>query len=438
MSGDPLVIGALGLAAMFVLIVAHVPIGVAMGLSGFALVGYLIGWGPAVSLFSTVPSSVLASAELAVIPLFLLMGSFAAAAGLSADIYRFANVLIGHRRGGLALATIGGCAGFGAVCGSSVATAATFSRIALPEMLKRKYRPSLATGCIAAGGTLGFLIPPSVMMVLYAVLTEQFVLALFVAAILPGLLAVLLHCLAIAIQVRIDPDIAPPGPRVSWRERLAVMRQCWAVLLLVFVVSGGLYGGVFTVTEAAAVGAGLSFLFALARRRLTKAVFLSVLGETAANTGLIYVIMIGASIFTYFATLSHMPDASVEMIESWHLSPLMVIFLLTVMYLILGSIFDTVAAMVITLPFVFPLILSAGFNPIWFGIYNVMVIEIGMITPPIGINVFVLHGMARTIPLATIFKGIIPFLVADLVRLGVLIMVPGLALWLPMALGVPM
>jgi tripartite ATP-independent transporter DctM subunit len=435
---DPIVLGALGLAAMFVLIALHIPIGVAMGLSGGTLVAMLIGWGPALSLFSTVPSSILASSDLAVIPLFLLMGSFAGQAGLSADLYRLAHAFIGHRPGGLALATIGGCAGFGAVCGSSVATAATFARIALPEMLKRRYAPQLATGCIAAGGTLGILIPPSVIMVMYAVLTEQFVLALFVAAIIPGLLAVALHFIAIEVYVRLNPGAAPAGPRLSWRERLRVIRQCWMVLVLAVLVSGGLYTGVFTVTEAASVGAGLSFLFAIMRGRLTRAAFLDVLGETAANTGLIYVIMIGASIFTYFATLSHLPQGTIELIKSWELSPLMIMLLLTIVYLILGSVFETVAAMVITLPFVFPLVIAAGFDPVWFGIYNVMIIEIGMITPPIGVNVFVLHGMARTIPLATIFRGIMPFLCADVVRLTLLVFFPVLALWLPRALGMPM
>jgi tripartite ATP-independent transporter DctM subunit len=435
---DPIVLGGLGLAFMFVLIALHIPIGIAMGLSGLVLVALQIGWSPALSLLSTVPSSIFASADLAVIPLFLLMGSFAAAAGLSADIYRLAHALIGHHPGGLVLATIGGCAGFGAVCGSSVATAATFARIALPEMLKRKYEPGLAAGSIAAGGTLGILIPPSVIMVMYAVLTEQFVLALFVAAIVPGLIAVLLHFIAVAIYVRIHPDAAPAATRLSWRDRLAIVRQCWAVIVLAAAVSGGLYTGVFTVSEAAAVGAGLAFLFTILRGRLTRAVFMEVLGETAANTGLIYVIMIGASIFTYFVTLSHMPQASIELIQSWELSPLMIMLLLSILYIILGGIFDEVAAMVITLPFVFPLVISAGFDPVWFGIYNVMIIEIGMIAPPIGVNVFVLHGMARTIPLTTIYRGIVPFLMADVVRLALLVFFPALALWLPQTLGMPM
>lgn len=432
---DPLVLAALGIGLMFLLIALHVPIGVAMGLSGFICVGLLLGWDPAISLFKTSPSGLIANRELAVIPLFLLMGSFAGAAGLSADLYRLAYALVGHYRGGLAMSTIGACAGFGAVCGSSLATAATMTRVALPEMLQRDYAPTLATGCIAAGGTLGMLIPPSIIMVLYALLTEQSVIALFVAAIIPGLFAVLLHFAAIAIYVRMHPEAGPAGPRMSWAERLRVVRESWRVVVLAVVVSGGIYGGVFTVAEAAAVGTCMALIFAVSSGRLTRSVLWQVLSESAANTGMIYMIVIGAHIFTYFVTLSNLPSAMTDWIQSLGVHPLVVMFLLYVMYLILGSIFDTVAAMVITLPFVFPLILALGFNPIWFGVINVMVIEIGLITPPIGINVFILHGIAGDIPLSTIFKGIVPFLVADLSRLVVLTLFPAMALWLPTVLG---
>ncbi len=435
---DPLVLAGLGLAGMFLLIALHIPIGVAMGVSGFICVGLMLGWGPAISLLKTEPTGIIANRELAVIPLFLLMGAFAGAAGLSADLYRLAYALVGHYRGGLAMSTIGGCAGFGAVCGSSVATAATMTRVALPEMLDRGYQPSLATGCIAAGGTLGMLIPPSVIMVLYAVLTEQFVISLFIAAIIPGAIAVALHFIAIFIYVRASPESGPAGSKMPWPERWMVFAQSWRVLTLAFAVSGGIYTGWFTVAEAAAVGACMSFLFTWQSGRLTKAVLWEVLSESAANTGLIYLIIIGANIFTYFVTLSHLPNHLVAAIQGLGVDPIVIIFLLLLMYLILGSIFDTVAAMVITLPFVFPLIIDLGFDPIWFGVINVMVIEIGMITPPIGINVFVLHGIARDIPLNTIFRGIGPFLVADLVRLTILVFFPVLALWLPRLMNMPM
>ena len=435
---DPLLLASLGLAAMFVLIALHIPIGVAMGVSGFVCVGLMLGWGPAISLLKTEPSGIIANRELAVIPLFLLMGAFAGAAGLSADLYRLAYALVGHYRGGLAMSTIGGCAGFGAVCGSSIATAATMTRVALPEMLDRGYQPSLATGCIAAGGTLGMLIPPSVIMVLYAVLTEQFVISLFIAAIIPGAIAVALHFIAIFIYVHANPEAGPAGSKMPWSERWKVFAASWRVLTLAVAVSGGIYTGWFTVAEAAAVGACLSFLFTWQSGLLTKSVLWEVLSESAANTGLIYLIIIGANIFTYFVTLSHLPNHLVAAIQGLGVDPVVIIFLLLLMYLILGSIFDTVAAMVITLPFVFPLIIDLGFDPIWFGVINVMVIEIGMITPPIGINVFVLHGIARDIPLKTIFRGIVPFLAADLVRLTILVFFPVLALWLPRLMNMPM
>ncbi len=435
---DPLLVASIGILGMLALIALHIPIGVAMGIAGFVGVGFMLGWAPAITLFGTETSSHIASSELAIIPLFLLMGSFAGAAGLSSDIYRLAYVFVGHRRGGLALATIGGCAGFGAVCGSSVATAATMTKIALPEMLDRKYSPALAAGSIASGGTLGMLIPPSVIMVLYGVLTEQFVIALFVAAVVPGIMAVIFYFVAIAIQVRINPDAGPAGPKFSWEERRRIFAQSWGVITLAIVVSGGIYAGIFTVAEAAAIGATLSFLFAWGRGKLTREVMWEVLTETAGSTGMIYLIIIGASIFSYFVTLSGLSESFVESVSGWGVNRFVILLMLYVMYLILGSIFDTVAAMVLTLPFVFPLILNLGFDPIWFGVINVMVIEIGMITPPIGINVFVLHGMARNIPLPTIFRGIVPFLIADVAKLAVLTVFPALALWLPRVLGTPM
>jgi len=435
---DPIFLGMLGLCAMFALIALHVPIAIAMGLTGFVTVGLMLGWGPAAAVIKSEASAMMSHRDLGVIPLFLLMGSFATAAGLSRDLYRLAYALVGHYPGGLAMSTIGGCAGFGAICGSSVATAATMTRVALPEMLERGYRPSLATGCIAAGGTLGMLIPPSVIMVLYGVLTEQFIIALFVAAILPGLLAVALHFIAIFITVRISPESGPAGERMAWSERASALRDSWRVIALAGLVSGGIYGGIFTVVEAASVGTCLAFLFLIMRGGLRWAVLRHVLTETAANTGLIYMIIIGAHIFAYFISLSHMADFLVETFQSLGLHPLLLITLIYVMYLILGSVFDTVAAMVITLPFVFPVVISLGYDPIWFGVISVMIIEIGMITPPIGINVFVLHGMAPGIPLGTIFRGITPFLIADLTRVAILTAFPAIALWLPKAMGIPM
>lgn len=435
MVADPLTTGLLGLAAMFALIVAQVPVGIAMGVVGVVGTGLIIGFGPALTLLATEPSAAMAAEGLAVIAMFLLMGNLAHLGGLSDELYRLAYVYLGHRRGGLIFATVGACAGFGAICGSSVATAATMARIALPQMLERGYAKSLASGSIAAGGTLGMIVPPSVVMILYAILTENSIIALFLAAIVPGLMAVAFYFVAVAIAVRRNPAVAPLGPRADWGERRRATMRSWAVILLAIIVSGGIYSGVFTVSEAASVGASVALFLAIFRRRLTRPKFLEALGDTASNTGLIFVIIIGASVFSYFATLSGLPAATVAWIEGLGLPPLMVIGLLMVFYLILGSLFDTIAAMVLTLPFVYPLVTGLGYDPIWWGVINIVVIELGMITPPIGINVFVLHGMARDLPLNTIFRGVVPFVFADLARLVVLILFPSLSLWLPGVLG---
>ena len=432
---DPLTISLLALAGMAVLILLHVPIGPAMGLAGFLAFWAMSGFGPAVSLFGTETATAFSNLELAVIPLFLLMGGFASAAGLSGDLYRLAYAVVGHRRGGLAASTILACAGFGAVCGSSVATAATMSEIALPEMRKRGYAPTIASGSVAAGGTLGILIPPSIIMVIYAFLTEQSVITMYVAAIIPGLIAVLFHLVAIAIWVRVDPVSAPAGPKVRWQERWTVVRQSWAVISLAVAVSGGLYAGIFTATEAAAVGAAMAFLFTLMRRHLTKRVFLQCLIQSASTTGLIYMIIVGANVFSYFFTVSGLPEAFVTWVGHLDIPPLAVIFILLVIYVILGAIFDENAALLLTLPLVFPLITGLGYSPIWWGVVMVMVIEIGMIAPPIGLNVFVVHSIARDIPMRTIYWGIMPLLVADFARLALLTVFPALTLWLPQTLG---
>jgi tripartite ATP-independent transporter DctM subunit len=432
---DAPVVGVLMLVAMFGMIALHVPIGVAMALSGFVGIGLLVGWAPAVSLFSIEPAQAMASEELAVIAMFLLMGNFASAAGLSTDLYKLAQAFIGHRRGGLAMATIAGCAGFGAVCGSSVATVGTMARIALPEMQSRGYAAHLSTGSIASGATLGIIVPPSVIMVLYAILTEQFITALFVAAVVPAVLATVGYLVAVMVHVRLNPEDGPAGPRVDWSGRKKALADSWGVVVLAGIVSGGIYTGIFTVNEAAAVGAAAAVLFAALRGKLTRATFFANLKETAASTALIYLIIIGANIFTYFITLSHLPDIITSSIIDSGLSPATILFLLLIMYIVLGSIFDTVAAMVITLPFVFPLIVSLGYDPIWWGIINVVVVELGMITPPFGINCFVMQGMARGVSLATVFRGVTPFVIADIARLMLLAYVPVLTLWLPKALG---
>jgi len=432
---DPVFTAVVGLLAMFIMILLHVPVGVAMGAVGVVGTGLIIGFEPALTLLATEPSAAMAAEGLAVIAMFLLMGNLAHAGGLSDELYRLAPVAVGHFKGGLLFATIAACAGFGAICGSSVATTATMAKIALPQMLSRGYAKSIAAGAIASGGTLGMIIPPSVVMILYAILTENSIIALFLAAIVPGLLAVLFYFVAIAWVVRRYPDLAATETRASWKQRRETAATSWAVVLLAVVVSGGIYSGVFTVSEAASVGASVAFFLALIRKRLGKHNFLAALSDTAANTGLIFVIIIGASVFSYFATLSGLPEAIVLWIESMQLPGWLVIALLMVFFLILGSIFDTIAAMVLTLPFVYPIIIGLGYDPVWWGVVNIVVIELGMITPPIGINVFVLHGMAKDLPLKTIFKGVTPFLLADLARLLLLLAFPPICLWLPQQLG---
>ncbi len=428
---DPVTVAGLGIIAMFILILLQVPIGIAMSAVGVIGYGVLSGFGPAVTILASESSATIASVDLAVIPLFLLMGNFATSAGLSAEIYNLAYAFIGHRKGGLALSTICGCGFFGSICGSSPATAATFGRVAYPEMISRKYAPSFAAGCIAAGGTLGSLVPPSVILVIYAVMAEEFILDLFLAAIIPAILSIISYFIAIMIYVRLNPEAGPAGEKISWDKRLKVFYRSWGAALIMIVVVGGIYTGIFTVTEAAALGAFMTFIFALARRSLTLEVFWKSLTGTAVTTAMIYVIIIGANVFSYFMAVTHMPDVVVAGISEMNLPNFLVIFLLLVVYLILGSIFDTVAAMLITLPFVLPLITGLGYHPIWWGIVNVVVIEIGMITPPIGLNVFVLHGVVGNIKLKEIYRGILPFLTADIIRLLLLVLFPILILWIP-------
>ena len=437
---SPLEIGGLGILALFALMLVQIPIGFAMiivGVVGFALQA---GWGPAVTLLVNEPTGVLSSAELATVPLFLLMGTFASVAGFSTDIYNVASAFLGHRRGGLAYATIGGSAAFGVVCGSSTATAATFARAALPEMLKRGYSPAFSTGTIAAGGTLKSLIPPSIVMILYCIVSKAFILDLFRAAIVPAILAIAVNLLAITLMVRFDRASAPVGERVGWPERWTALKAAAPVIFLMTAVFGGLYSGVFTVTEAASVAAVLSLLFALARGRLNWTTLLQGLRESAAATGMIYVMIMGALIFTYFLNLGRVPEAFVGWIAHLNVPPLAIIGALLVAYLILGAVFDEISAMLITLPLVLPVVqklaltMMPGTTPemvaVWWGIINVVIIELGMIIPPIGIIVFVLHGLAPQIAIRTIYRGVVPFILADLVLLALLTLFPAISLLL--------
>ncbi|AGI74440.1 TRAP transporter DctQ subunit [Octadecabacter arcticus 238] len=432
---DPLIIALIGCAAMMGLILLHVPIGISMALVGVAGFAQVVGWGPAISLLASEPASAMSSLDLAVIPLFMLMGSLAAASGLASDVYDMTNALFGHRRGGLATTTVVASAGFGAICGSGVATTATFGRVAMPEMLARGYHPGLASGAVAAGGTLGIIVPPSAMMILYSVLTEQSVLQLFTAAIIPALLAVLFYAIAVQVTAWRNPEAAPRSEKLPFKDRMAAIGRAWGVILLAVVVLGGIYSGIFTVNEAAAVGVVIAFLFALLRRRLNRATFLQVMAEASGSTAMIYIMVFGATIFSYFISVTGGASFIVGAISDASVHPLIVIFGILLLYIFLGAFFDEVAAMVITLPFVIPVIQGLGYDLVWWGIINVVVIGIGMITPPIGINVMLLNSMYRDVKITTIYRGIVPFLVADLVRLTILVLFPALTLWLPRMLG---
>lgn len=436
-----LAIGGYGILALFALMALQVPIGFAMiivGVVGFAMQS---GWGPAVTLLVNEPAGVLSSADLATVPLFLLMGTFASVAGFSTDIYNAAAALLGHRRGGLAYATVGGSAAFGVICGSSTATAAMFATAALPEMLRRGYSPAFSTGTIAAGGTLKSLIPPSIVMILYCIVSKAFILDLFRAAIVPAIIAILVNLIAIALMVYLDPKSAPVGPRIPWSERRAAIKQASPVILLMVAVFGGLYSGVFTVTEAASVAAVLSLLFAIARGRLNWATLWQGLRDSAAATGMIYVMIMGALIFTYFLNLGRVPEAFVIWISHLDMPPMAIILSLLLAYLVLGAVFDEISAMLITLPLVLPVVqklaltMMPGVSPemvaVWWGIINVVIIELGMIIPPIGIIVFILHGLAPQIAIRTIYRGVVPFIIADLTLLALLTLFPILSLWLP-------
>jgi len=432
---EAITIALLGILIMFALIALHVPVGVSLAITGVGVFAWIVGFDEAVSLIGTEFSATLSNMDYSIIPFFILLGSLASAAGLSTDLFRLANSFLGHRRGGLALATVGGCAAFGSVCGSSLATVATMTRVALPEMLKRGYNPSLATGSIAAGGALGSLIPPSLIIVLYALLTDLDTRMLMIAAIIPAMLAIVMNALTIITIVRINPDIAPKGERASWTTRGQSLIKSWQVLLLGGVVAGGIYGGLFNITEAAAVGVVIAFVMCGMRGQLTKSNLREVLQETASNTAMIYMMLIGASILSYFLSISHMPEYTVTWIDSMNLPAFVVVLALYLMYLILGSIFETVAAMVITLPFVLPIVTGLGYDPIWWGIMMLSVIGTGMNTPPIGMNVFVLFGMTRDIPLKTIFAGTLPFVISDIIKLLILTTVPEITLWLPSMIG---
>lgn len=422
---------ALSFILMWGCLLGLMPLAAVVGLIGLAGIATEIGWNPAFSAFSSEAVGFLTNSQVATLPLFLMMGSFAAVAGVSEDLYRLAQALFGGLKGGLAYATIGGCAGFGAVTGSSIATAATFGQVALPQMEKRGYSVALATGSVAAGGTLGALVPPSSPLVLYALLTESSIGQLFIAAMIPALVAIILYFGVIALQVRVFKNVAPDAQTSSLREVGDAVMRSGAVLLLFGVVIGGLYGGVFTATESAAVGAVGAFLMAWFRGRLNPKVFLQVMAETTGTTALIYGLIFGALTFSFFVAVSGVPELATAAIKGLALPPAMIVGLLLLVFLALGCVMDSFAVMIITVPIVTPVITGMGYDLLWWGIINLAVIETGMITPPFGLNVFVLKSLLPKTPISVVFRGVLPFVVADVVKLALFVIFPLIVLALP-------
>lgn len=423
-------LGVIGFGAVLLLMFVQVPVAVAMGVVGAVGFLWLQGWDGLAYVMGSSPFESVIPYSLSTVPLFVMMGVFATYAGLSRQLYDAAYAFLGHYRGGLALATIGACAAFGSICGSAIATAATMCRVALPEMRRRGYADSLASATIAAGGTLGILIPPSIILLIYALLTEQSLGKLYVAALLPGLLGTGLYMLAIAVTTRLNPAIGPAGERMPWPQRRRTLKSVWPVFLLFAIVIGGMFVGVFSPNEAASVGAVGALLFALLSRSMSLGRFRDSLRETAATSAMIFLILIGAGLFNFFLEVTNAPQFVVQQIQALNLSPVLFLMLLTGFYVVLGALMDDLAMMLLTLPFVFPLVQALGIDPIWFGIYMVTIVEIGMIVPPVGMNLFVIQGVGN-VKLETVIRGILPFVLADLVRVSLLIGFPAIALWLP-------
>ncbi len=430
---------ALGFAAVLFLVLLRIPIAFAMGLVGMVGLVYETSYRAAISMVGRLIIDTSQDYGLSVIPLFILMGLFVNKGGISRELYNVSNAFLGHFRGGLAMATIVACGGFAAICGSSLATAATMSKVAMPEMRKYNYADSLSTASIAAGGTLGILIPPSVILVIYGLLTETSIGKLFVAGIIPGFMGILLYLVAVRITVGRNPDAGPAGPRTSWRDRLGALSHVWAVLLLFGLVIGGLYGALdfwpihlaFSPTEAAGMGAAGAFLIALARGGINWKAMREVLEETTLTTASLFAVLIGAWIFSNFVNLAGLPEGLLATVTALEMGPWVVMGLILIIYIALGCVFESMSMLLLTVPIFFPLVTSLGFDPVWFGIIVVVVTEISLITPPVGLNVFVLKGVVGDVSTGTIFKGVTPFWMMDIVRLLLLLVFPTLVLFLP-------
>ncbi len=429
MSSD--VIAVLGFVALFVLMLLRVPVGMAMGLVGVTGFAYLVNGDAALKIIGHTSMRTVTDYTFGVIPMFLLMGAFVSNSGMSRELFRAANSFVGHLRGGLGIATIAACAGFAAISGSSVATAATFATVAYPEMRRYNYPQSFATGVIAAGGTLGAMLPPSTVLAVYGIITEQDIGKLFIAGIIPGLLAASMDMLTVVMIGWLRPDFLPVAPRHSWKERLIGLRDIWAMLLLFVFVIGGLYGGLFTPTEAGGVGATGALIIGVIRGKLDRLQIRRSLLQAERTAAAVLTVLIGALLFGYFLTVTQTPQKVTALLTALGLGRYGVLALIMLMYIVLGCLMDSLAMIILTIPIIFPVIMQLGFDPIWFGVIIVMTVELGLIHPPVGMNVFVIKSVVQEVTFSTIFRGVLPFILTDLIRLVILIVFPILALWLP-------
>ncbi|MBT3206558.1 MAG: TRAP transporter large permease [Gammaproteobacteria bacterium] len=426
-------ISLIGFGCLLVLVFIRIPIGLSMGLIGFFGFAYLsdFNWIAALSMSSRRVIDTSQDYGLSVIPLFILMGNLVTRSGLSRELYTASYTFLGHLRGGLSMATVVACGAFSAICGSSLATAATMAKVAMPPMREYGYSDALASASIAAGGTLGILIPPSVILVIYGIMTEQSIRELFAAGFLPGLLGIFLYMGAVSWTVWRKPESGPRGETSTGSQRLQALKGVWGTILLFSLVMGGIYGGIFTPTEAAGIGAAGAFLIALSRRSLNIRIIFDILAETAHTTASLFIVVIGALIFSNFINRAGFPDELLTLITGYNLSPMTVIFIILGIYIILGCVFESLSMLLLTIPVFYPVVQSLGFDLVWFGIVVVVVTEISLITPPVGLNVFVLSGVLKDVKTGTIFKGVTPFWVADIVRLLLITLIPVISLALP-------
>lgn len=427
-------IGIVAMAGLFGLILLRVPVAIAMGLAGLFGYAAIDGWENALIAAGSTPYDLTDKYALTVVPLFVLMGVVASKAGMSAELYRAANAVFAGFRGALAMGTVGACAGFGAICGSSLATAATMTRVAVPEMRRFGYDESIATGVVASGGTLGVLIPPSVVLVIYAIIAEQGVPQLFAAALFPGLAGAALHIVVIAAIARLQPGRLPESARLSLRERIGELGGLWKMVLLFTIAVGGIYSGFMSPTEAAAVSAFVAIVIAFATRAMNVRGLLEALLETVWTTGMLFFIVIGAFLFAYFMALTQLPNAITAWVEGLGVSPQIVILMMVAFYIVLGFFLDAISMILITVPVFLPLAEAVGFDGIWFGILVLVAVEVGMITPPVGLNIFVIRAQMPDIALVDVYRGIVPFLFAHAGLIALLLLLPGIALWLPSVL----